>query len=97
MVVNYGYSFTYGDNLTEARKSLKKVLIGTMVILSLYLVTTQPANAVNKKVLPPGKLPAPAPSADKGIFDRIAATVYSSCANGQIYNKGYGSWCYCFQ
>jgi hypothetical protein len=52
-----------------------------MVILSLYLVTTQAANAVDKKVLPLGKLTAPAPSADKGIFDRIAATVYSSCAN----------------
>jgi hypothetical protein len=97
MVGNYGYPFTYGDNLTEeqARKSLKEVLIGTMVIVSLYLVTTQAANAVDKKVLRPGKLPAPAPSADKGIFDRIAATVYSSCANGQIYNKGYtSSVCY---
>jgi hypothetical protein len=83
MVGNYGYPFTYGDNLTEeqARKSLKEVLIGTMVIVSLYLVTTQAANAVDKKVLPPGKLLAPTPSADKGIFDRIAATVYSSCAN----------------
>jgi hypothetical protein len=77
------YPFTYGDDLTQeqANKRLKEVLVGATVVISLYLVIKQAANAANGKPSPRGKLPAPDTSADKGIFDRIIATVSSTCAN----------------
>lgn len=53
------YPVTYGDDLTQeqAIKSLKEIQIRARVVISLYLLTTQVANAAD------GTIPPPAPNA----------------------------------
>lgn len=58
-----GYPVTYGDDLTQeqASKNLKEVQMGAMVVISLYLLSTQVANAAEGTPPPPGPSPVPAP------------------------------------
>lgn len=51
-----GYPITYGDNLTpeQANKSLKEVQMAAMLVISVYLLLNQVANAADGNTSPSG-------------------------------------------
>ena len=83
-----GYLITYGDDLTQAQanKRLKEVLVGATIVISLYLLLTQAANAANGKILPDAHDILPAAelqtnSIGKRLSAGLTTTVCSTAVN----------------